>query len=222
MTISESIIRDLPRLVPADFAAWNKKPWWPTNAVPCLLCGYEPFDTTHYRLVYIVHKNEIGEFARSYPDHHHAYVRHYQIANWLASALQEERDGATIIQKDNGAWLERKSLILNALRAEYIPPTLLREAHSIEHQARPAQDSAKVLNQNQLDKRLTLAVAKTLWHLFPQMTLEEVKGHFCTQEFGNAKEYTRDETIREWLREVDPRTTEQKQEAIKRKPKNAA
>lgn len=67
------------------------------------------------------------------------------------------------------------------------------------------------LRSNQLAKLLTQAVAKTLWDVDPDMTIKDMCEHGSIQEYGGAKPYNNETTVRGWVTEVAP-------EHIKNKP----
>lgn len=75
----------------------------------------------------------------------------------------------------------------------------------------PRQDTQQktevITNKN---KELCRAIAQTLWHLFPSMTAEEISAHHTIQEFGGGKNYTGKNTLKDWIREVDPRPAKTK------------
>jgi hypothetical protein len=56
-----------------------------------------------------------------------------------------------------------------------------------------------------IDKSICQAVAKTLWDIYPKMTIEEMRDHKAIQLYGGGAQYSIDTTLRRWLREVDPR-----------------
>lgn len=92
-----------------------------------------------------------------------------------------------------------------------IPPELkpLLELQDPE----PAQEEVhcgKQLRNDQLDKQLCQAIAKTLWDIYPEMTIEDMKKHKAIQQHGNGRLYGGKNTLRGWLSEVDPRPPEKK------------
>lgn len=66
------------------------------------------------------------------------------------------------------------------------------------------------IKANKLHKSLCRAVAQTLWHLNPALTAEDIIKHHAILEFGAGKNYGGKNTIRDWIREVDPRPPEKK------------
>lgn len=96
-------------------------------------------------------------------------------------------------------WCEEKQIKLPPMLLSYMGLT----------PETPKNTSSK-LNQNQLSKQLCQAVAKTLWDIYPRMTIEEMKSHHAIQTHGNGVMYGGKNTLRGWLSEVDPRPSEMK------------
>jgi len=69
-------------------------------------------------------------------------------------------------------------------------------------------ENEEVLNvkQQQAHDRATCqGIARTLWSIYPEMTIEEMQYHKGIQLFGSGTLYSTDTTLRRWLSEVDPR-----------------
>lgn len=64
--------------------------------------------------------------------------------------------------------------------------------------------------QSKLDRELCRAIASTLWLEHPTMTITEVTKHKAIQLYGNGKLYEGPETLRNWIRDLDPRPKEEK------------
>ena len=60
------------------------------------------------------------------------------------------------------------------------------------------------LRSNQKAKLLSQAVARTLWDIYPDMTIQEMCEHGSIQEYGGAKPYNKEKTVSRWLSEVAP------------------
>jgi len=73
-----------------------------------------------------------------------------------------------------------------------------------------SDEKPRKLRDNQVDRLVCQGIAKTLWDINPDMTIEDMVNHKAVQIYGNAKLYTEPETIRKWLREVDPRDPDKK------------
>ena len=65
-------------------------------------------------------------------------------------------------------------------------------------------EESKRLRSNQKAKLLSQAVAKTLWDIYPDMTIEAMCDHPSIQEYGAAKSYDKAKTVKKWLTEVAP------------------
>ena len=84
------------------------------------------------------------------------------------------------------------------------------------------EKSAPGLRQSQICKQVCQAVAKTLWSIYPDFTIEQIKSHHAIQEFAGGKVYNGKNTLRDWISEVDPRPAESKRGRKKRLPANAS
>ena len=62
----------------------------------------------------------------------------------------------------------------------------------------------KRLRSNQKAKLLSQAVAKTLWDIYPDMTIKDMIEHNSIQQYGGAKHYDKEKTVSKWLAEVAP------------------
>jgi hypothetical protein len=60
------------------------------------------------------------------------------------------------------------------------------------------------LRPNQMDKPVCQAIARTLWDIYPQMTIADMCKHEAIQRYGNGKLYGGIHTLRGWLSEVAP------------------
>lgn len=70
------------------------------------------------------------------------------------------------------------------------------------------EEPADSLNEKQrqrIDKEVCQGIAKTLWGVYPDMTIEEMIDRREIQIYGSGKLHSRDTTLRRWLSEVDPR-----------------
>lgn len=83
---------------------------------------------------------------------------------------------------------------------------------------RDSEKKETISRPNQLHKNICQAVAKTLWDIHPDMTIEEMKTQNAILEHGFGKHYTGKDTIPGWLREVDPRPSENKRGPKKKIP----
>lgn len=57
---------------------------------------------------------------------------------------------------------------------------------------------------NQIDKFVCQAVSRTLWDIFPEMTIAAMCQHDAIQIYGNGKLYIGVHTLRDWISEVAP------------------
>ena len=102
-------------------------------------------------------------------------------------------------------WAEQKQL-------PYIPRELLKIIEPNETL------SSSTHGKSKNDMALCQAIAKTLWHIYPDMRANEIITHHALLEFGNGKYYKGKNTLRDWIREFDPRPSENKTGPKKSKP----
>lgn len=67
-----------------------------------------------------------------------------------------------------------------------------------ERQKQPSQNSSL------FDQSLCKAIAKTLWDIFPKMTIEAMTKHPAILKYGNGALYKGKNTLRDWLSPVAP------------------
>lgn len=60
------------------------------------------------------------------------------------------------------------------------------------------------LKESQIDKIVCQAIARTLWDIYPNMTIADMCKHDAIQRYGNGKLYIGAHTLRDWLSEVAP------------------
>lgn len=60
------------------------------------------------------------------------------------------------------------------------------------------------LRSNQIDRLVCQAIARTLWDIYPNMTIADMCKHDAIQRYGNGKLYGGVHTLRDWLSEIAP------------------
>jgi hypothetical protein len=124
----------------------------------------------------------------------------------LRSELEREgkRDKAQIRAEAILEWAQRKGIEV---------PEALRQATGLERPNTTEPDahnaSQKRLRPNEIDQELCRAVAQTLWHEYPSMTVAAVVRHPALQRYANGAQYQH-ETLRGWVKDLDPRPPEQR------------
>lgn len=70
----------------------------------------------------------------------------------------------------------------------------------------PSQTQPQVqpLRPSQFDKLVCQAIAKTLWDIYPTMTIAAMTKHQAVLEYGGGKLYKGKNTLRDWFSEVAP------------------
>lgn len=66
------------------------------------------------------------------------------------------------------------------------------------------QIQAQPIRPSQIDKQICQAIAKTLWDIYPKMTITAMTKHNAILNHGGGKLYTGKNTLRDWVREVAP------------------
>lgn len=59
--------------------------------------------------------------------------------------------------------------------------------------------------EQRIDKAVCQGIARTLWDIYPDMTIEEMQYHKAIDVYGGGKGYPGEGTVKGWLRDVDPR-----------------
>jgi hypothetical protein len=68
----------------------------------------------------------------------------------------------------------------------------------------PVQPQEQRLRPAQIDKLVCQAIARTLWGIYPTMTITAMTEHSSILEDGGGKLYKGKNTLRDWLSEVAP------------------
>ena len=79
----------------------------------------------------------------------------------------------------------------------------------INNQTTKIDQPLKKLRNDQVDKQLVQAIARTLWDIDPNLTIQALKEHPAVLKYGNGAQYT-PKTRHNWIKEVDPRPLEKK------------
>lgn len=105
----------------------------------------------------------------------------------------------------------KRSHFIKWCQEEYVmPPKFWAPAPSIsEVVTNPSQALGKHRNE-EVDRQLCQAIARTLWDFDPQIHPAHMVKHKAIQKYGNAAIYKDPETIRNWIAEVDPLRKERK------------
>lgn len=109
--------------------------------------------------------------------------------------------------------LGRKELLDYCLEEDLTPPSFWFTQKGIE-QGMKVREEMKVREDEpergrhadrDLDRELCRAIASTLWLLDPKLTIQAIIEHEAIQRFGNGRLYKGRDTIRSWIRDLDPR-----------------
>ncbi len=117
---------------------------------------------------------------------------------------------AVFIEKEDiGKWCQQNKIALPDFWFSdgWKPPIFDGEAkeNMKDEQGQPSpQDTATALRPVQIDKLICQAVAKTLWEIYPKMTIADMCKNGCVQRYGQGKLYPGVHTLRNWLSEVAP------------------
>lgn len=116
-----------------------------------------------------------------------------------------ECDTRNIVPRDYLRWARSEGYTLPRLLLDFIGPY-----GELSDYEKDAISLKKAQRNSQVAKIKTQAVAETLWYLNPTWTAEQIINHHAVQEFGEGKRYAGRNTLRDWVREVDPRPPESK------------
>jgi hypothetical protein len=109
---------------------------------------------------------------------------------------------------DDAVHVRIKDLCEWAMKNRYHLPDELKALIPNDDPVAPQND--KKLRPDQLAKIKCQAIAQTLWHLYSEMTIEDMKKHYAIREIGDGKSFQGKNTLRDWLSEVDPRPDDEK------------
>lgn len=194
----------------ADYKSWVLCPIWSLEEGVQLLSGLEPIhnvkDALRNRLERgergreIITRLEIGE--RSIKAETLKVEGDYHPALWACELYP-----VTFLKwVESNGWEIPGELagILNSSEPEPEP-----------EQPEPVEDKRgsvvhKKPRNNQISKAVCQGIAKTLWKANPEMTIADMLKQHEVLEYGGAKHYSLEKTVRPWLSEVDPRPPEKK------------
>lgn len=173
---------------------------------------------------YIVFKSEkYGEFEREKLKFHNQYVENFEqcFRNRIYSKQELER-----------AHLSRYALEDMCINHQIDPPEfwfnkkdIIRIKKSFEEEQKieslneeldnsadkPPEDFYKGRHaNNKLDRELCRAIAATLWDEYPDMNITQMIEHTPIQKYGNGAQYRDKDTIRNWIKDLDPRPKEKR------------
>jgi len=154
--------------------------------------------------------------------------RDYELKSWHLNAARDELVDSLyrlslstrmdIKTQDDRVFFPSKEVVKWAQEKGFsVPPMLLskmglsknNESDKIDSHDNAIKGKSRTRTES-IHKQTCQAIAKTLWDANPTMTIEEIKNHPSIQEHGYGKHYTGKNTLRDWLREVDPRPPEAK------------
>lgn len=109
-------------------------------------------------------------------------------------------------------WAQKKELLNDQLNSIFQKRN--EQECSIQQRAYDAQFTEgkieKKLRPSQEAKIACQAIARTLWDIHPDMTIEAMKSHPAILKYGHGSYYKGKNTLRDWLSEVDPRSKDKK------------
>lgn len=76
------------------------------------------------------------------------------------------------------------------------------------------------LTTNQQDRELCRAIAQTLWSIYPEMTIVEITNHPAIQQYGNGRLYPGRDTLRNWVKDLNPKPVNQRRGRPKKRPES--
>jgi len=100
---------------------------------------------------------------------------------------------------------------IKGFRNEKLGDDGLSNPNSVDERVRPGRPLKR-----DIDRLVCRAVAAALWSKDPSMTIEGIIRHEVTQTHGNSKVYTSKNTVRDWIKDLDPRPKGKKSGAPKK------
>lgn len=195
----------IPEALEADYEFWICKKFWRREEAVALLAGVEPRALDRFY-------RTVNKTPCSLP---------MEYINWLDVL---SRDNLFLYQNHHNPKAVLKWAVKRNLS---IPPNMLDAANSIPA-LQPIVDLYTAANQapqevekkqrpDQAAKMKCQAIAKTLWNIYPDMTITDMKKNRAILEYGDGKHYRGKNTLSDWLREVDPRPKQEKSHRPKAK-----
>ena len=105
-----------------------------------------------------------------------------------------------------------RSQVLKWCTEEYIdPPEIWKPAGIQGHAPLGVAAAASARHkEEELHKQLCQAIARTLWDIDPRIPPAHLAKQRAVRLYGNGQLYKDEETVRDWIAEVDPRRKERK------------
>ena len=104
-----------------------------------------------------------------------------------------------------------RSDVLKCCSEEFLdPPSLWGSNLSLQRDGQTDRVTAGRHRDDEVNKLLCQAIARTLWDLDPQIHPAHMLKHKAIRKYANGALYKDDETIRGWIFEVDPLRKERK------------
>lgn len=177
-----------------DYEWWTKQDLWRVHAAISLILGQEPKED-----------DDVWEYAISSGSQ---FSKNKQ----MFEASVAKNEDLIIYEKNKKDFLlhwVKPSVFLSWVQKKNleIPNDLVGLIGGCEEDI-PQMEEKK--RPNQMDKLICQAIARTLWDIYPHMTIEDMRKHHAIQTYGNGKHYQGKNTLRDWLSEVDPRSTNEK------------
>lgn len=95
-----------------------------------------------------------------------------------------------------------------------------RESEPEDFEPPQAQTQAPTLRPSTVHKLTCQAIAKTIWDIYPKMTIAAMTEHKAILEYGGGKHYIGKNTLRDWLSEIAPEDIKKPGRPKNSKPNN--
>lgn len=197
----------------ADYKTWRKIDLWQVQEGICLLLGVEP--KSGLFICRERHEYNALEFWKEFDEIAKMVERSIdsgvlKIIKWVPNILFCELPPSAFLQWAKNKEFEIHESLVNLLTDNESQSLNTDARNEKEIQETQSDLIEKKLRPSQATKRICQVIALTLWDIYPDMTIEDMKDHKAILEYGGGNYYSGKNTLRDWLSEVDPRPLEVK------------
>ena len=155
----------------------------------------------HYEGLRVVNNRGVENHSAFHPQSEKNYTAE-EIQNKLSESYEKSffdrgfLEAVCLEREDLGKWCQEKGIAL--------PVFWFSDQKSWADVSEGTPESVATLRPVQIDKIVCQAIARTLWDIYPTMTISDMTKHLAIQNHGGGKNYKGAHTLREWLSDVAP------------------
>lgn len=153
-------------------------------------------------------EKEYRDFYAFYSDYH------YENTQPLFDCLENRKFDRDVYERTH---LRRDEFLDYCINNRLTPPWFWYTEEEINHASKSTSKGENNMVENRgphairdHDRELCRTIAATLWLTDPSMHIEQIAKHPAIQRIGNGKTYKGRDTIRNWIKDLDPRTPEER------------